>query len=86
MLQQLLVQRRLLQKVAEITLVIKGIIQAVMKESQYAVNVVIEIHMTRTANEDSPRIYTLGVRRRTGGQRDHQHLPRREEKKEEIRP
>jgi len=32
-LQQLLLQRRLLQKVAEITPAIKGIIQAVMKES-----------------------------------------------------
>ena len=57
MLQQLLLQRRLLQKVAEITLTIKGIIQAVIKESQHADHAVIEIRMTLTTNEDSPGIY-----------------------------
>jgi len=63
-LQQLLLQRRLLHKVAEITLAIKDIMQAVMKESQHADHAVIEIRMTCTANEDSPGIYTLGDRRR----------------------
>ena len=61
--QQLLLQHRLLQKVAEITHAIKGIIQAVMKESQRADHAVIKIHMTSTANED-PRIYTLGDRQK----------------------
>jgi len=62
MLQQLLHQRRLLQKIAKITLTIKDIIQAVMKESQHTDHAVIEIRITRTANEDSSSIYTLGDR------------------------
>jgi len=63
-LQQLLLQHRSLQMVTEITLTIKGIIQAVMKESQRAYHAVIEIGMTCTANEDSPDIYTLGDQQR----------------------
>ena len=59
-LQQHLLQCGLLQKVAEIASAIKGRIQAVTKESQYADHAVIEICMTRTANEGSPGIYTLG--------------------------
>ena len=35
-----------------------------MKESQCADHAVIEIRVTRTANEDSPGIYTPGDRRR----------------------
>ena len=50
--------------VTEITLTIKGIIQAVMKEAQRAYHAVIEIGMTCTANEDSPDIYTLGDQQR----------------------
>ena len=61
-LQQLLLQCKLLQKVAEITLTIKGINQAIMKESRCIDYAVIEIRMTRTANENSPSIYTLGYR------------------------
>ena len=59
MLQQLLLHSRLLHTVAEITLIIKRIIQNIMKETQCADHVVIEIRMTRTANEDSQGIYTL---------------------------
>jgi len=61
-LQQLLLQRKSLQKVAKLAPLIKGIIQAVMKEAQSADHAVIEIRMTRTANEDSPGIYKLGDR------------------------
>ena len=32
-------------------------IQTVMKESQHADHAIIEIHMTRTANEDLPSMY-----------------------------
>ena len=71
-LQQLLFQRILLQKVAEITPAIKGIIQAVMKELQRADHAIIEIRMTHTANEDSPGIYTLGDRRR---EREREDFP-----------
>ena len=56
-LQQLLLQRRLLQKVAEITPAIQGIIHAIMKESQRADQTVIEIRMTHIVNEDSVGIY-----------------------------
>jgi len=66
MLQQLLLQRRLLQNIAKIIPVIKDIIQAVMKESQRADHVVIEICITHTANKDFQGIYTLGDRRREG--------------------
>ena len=63
-LQQLLLQRRLLQKVAEITLAIKGTIQAIMKELQLIDHMVTEICMIHTANEVFPGIYTLGDRRK----------------------
>ena len=58
-MQRLLLHHSLLQKVVEITSAIKGRIQAVAKESQRVNYAVIEIRMTRTANED-PYIYTLG--------------------------
>ena len=67
MLQHLLLQRRLLQKVIEITPTITGIIQAIMKESQRAKHVITEIRMTRTANEDSIGIYILEDRRKERG-------------------
>ena len=57
-LQQLLLQRRLIHNVAEITLAIKGIIHSFMKKSQHADHVIIKICKTCTANEDSPSIYT----------------------------
>ena len=66
MLQQLLLQPRLLQKVARITPAVKGVIQDVMKESHYVNHAIIEIYMTRTANDDSPDVYTLGDRRSRG--------------------
>ena len=37
-----------------------------MKESQRAYHAVIEIRMTRIANEDPPSIYTLGDQRKEG--------------------
>jgi len=54
----------------KITPAIKGITQAVMKELQHADHEVIEICMTRTANEDSLGIYRLGDRRREKQKRD----------------
>jgi len=51
-LQQLLLQRRLLQKIAEITHNQEHN-HAIMNESQRADHAIIEIHMTCTANEDS---------------------------------
>ena len=59
-LQWPLLQRGQLQKVAEIASAIKDKIQAVIKESQSADHAVIEIRMTRVANESSPGIHTLG--------------------------
>ena len=59
-LQRPLLQHRLLQKVTAIALAIKGRIPAIMKESQLAHHSIIETHMTRTVNESSPGIYTLG--------------------------
>ena len=59
-LQWPLLQRKLLQRVVEIAPAIKGRIQAVIKESQRADHVLIEIRMTCTVNEDSLDIYTLG--------------------------
>ena len=56
-LRQLLLQRRPLQKVDEITFTIKGKIQAVTKISQSANRAIIEIRMTRTANKNSPGVY-----------------------------
>jgi len=66
-LQQLLLQRRLLQKIAEITHNQEHN-HAIMNESQRADHAIIEIHMTCTANEDSTGIYTLGDRRRKKGE------------------
>jgi len=53
-LQQLLLQCRLIHNVAELTFAIKGIFHSVVKESQRANHAIIEIHMTRIANKDSP--------------------------------
>jgi len=53
-----------------------------MKESQRADHVVIEIRMTHTVNEDSPRyIYTLGDRRRKRKEDfpKGEHFPKRED-------
>jgi len=57
--QQLLSLRRLLQKLAEITLAIKSSILAVVKKSQRANHTVTWILMNRTSYDDSQGIYTL---------------------------
>ena len=74
-LQQLLLQHKLLQKVAEIIPTIKGIIQIVTKESQRTDHVVIENRMTRTANEDSLGINSLGDRQREGRTSHKRRIP-----------
>ena len=73
-LQQLLLQRRLLQKVAEITPAIQGIIHAIMKESQRADQTVIEIRMTHIVNEDSFGIYIHWEINEGDGWSSHQRL------------
>jgi len=67
MLQRSLLQRRLLQKITEITYYIKDIIQAVTEESPCADHAIFEICMTRTANEASLGIYTLEEEQKIGG-------------------
>jgi len=51
---------RTVTEVTEIAHTIKSRIQVIPKESKCTDHAIIEIHMTRTANEDSPSIYTLG--------------------------
>ena len=70
-------QRRLLQKVAEIAPAIKGKISAVTRESRRLDHAVIEAYMTRTANESSPGINTRG-----DGPETCDNPEKREEKKE----